>query len=127
MAKKSHKVGDWQPPTAERSAVGGDGGLWRRLSCRRVLATFQSPVPACGKSSGKSAGTGTRDWQNYSVVLDVAPNATGIGMGILLSGAGEVWISGMKFETVGLSVPVTVEKTAAKATPDAPVNLSFEK
>jgi hypothetical protein len=28
-----------------------------------VLATFQSPVPACGKSSGKSAGTGTRDWQ----------------------------------------------------------------
>ena len=63
MAKKSHKVGDWQPPTAERSAVGGDGGLWRRLSCRRVLATFQSPVPAHGKASRKSDGTGTRDWK----------------------------------------------------------------
>ncbi len=45
--------------------------------------------------------TGTRDWQNYAVVLDVDPKATGIGMGVLLSGAGEVWMSGMKFEVVG--------------------------
>ena len=49
LGKKSHQVGDWQPPIAERSAVNGAGGLWRRHSCRRVLATFQSPVPACGK------------------------------------------------------------------------------
>ena len=40
-------------------------GLWRRHSCRRVLATFQSPVPSCGKASGKSDATGTRtrDWK----------------------------------------------------------------
>jgi hypothetical protein len=69
---------------------------------------------------------GTRDWQNYSVVLDVAPNATGVGLGVLLSGAGELWISGMKFEVVGLNVPVTVEKTVAHGMADGPVNLSFE-
>ena len=36
---------------------------WRRHSCRRVLATFQSPVPVGGKSSGISADMGTRDWK----------------------------------------------------------------
>ena len=57
------------------------------------------------------------------MVLDVDPKATGIAMGVLLTGAGQVWISRMKFEAVGLDVPVTVEKTMAHPTPDAPVNL----
>ena len=63
MAKQSHQVGGGQTPTAEHSASDGGGGLWRRHSCRRVLATFQSPVPTCGKASEKSAFTGTRDWK----------------------------------------------------------------
>ena len=60
MSEPRHTTGDGQWPVAERSAVAGGGGLWRRHSCRRVLATFQSPVPAYGKASGKSAGPGTR-------------------------------------------------------------------
>jgi hypothetical protein len=71
---------------------------------------------------------GTRDWQNYSVVVDVAPNATGIGLGILLSGVGEVWISGMKVETVGLDLPVPVAPLAAVDTMhDGSTNRGFEK
>ena len=65
MSKPRHTTCEGQGPIAERSAVAGGGGLWRRHSCRRVLATFQSPVSAGGKLTRNSAATGTRtrDWK----------------------------------------------------------------
>jgi hypothetical protein len=67
---------------------------------------------------------GTTAWQHYDVVLDVPEDSTLIAFGILLSKAGEVWMSGVKFEVVGTSVPVT-SMIPPQAT--APANLGFDK
>ena len=67
---------------------------------------------------------GTTDWKVYDVVLDVPKKATGIAMGVLLTGPGTVWISGVNVESVGSDVALT--KTF-DVTPAAPVNLDFGK
>jgi hypothetical protein len=104
-------------------------GLWLRIDGDQAGNSGPKPLimDNMHQTGTDRAIKGTRDWQNYAVVLDVAPNATGIGLGVLLTGAGEVWISGMKFEVVDPTVPVTVEKSIAHALADAPVNLGFEK
>jgi len=51
-------------------------------------------------------------WQRYEVVLDVPKEATIGAFGVLLSGAGALWIDDVKLETVSLSVPVTSDKTS---------------
>jgi hypothetical protein len=68
---------------------------------------------------------GTTEWQRYEVVLDVPRDATGISFGILLNGAGEVWLSGTKLEVVGAEVPVT--NLLEKHLPEQPVNLEFNE
>ena len=50
---------------------------------------------------------GTTDWQFYEVVLDVAPEATAIAFGVLLSGAGRVWLNDFQFEEVSNEVKTT--------------------
>jgi hypothetical protein len=55
--------------------------------------------------------------------LDVPEDATGIAFGILLSGPGQVWLNGTKFEIVGLEAPAT--SSNQKSLPDKPVNLEF--
>jgi len=69
---------------------------------------------------------GTSGWQNYSVVLDVPQEATGIYIGVLLDGPGALWIAGTKVEVVGTEVPIT-GRLVNRVLPDGPVNLSFEK
>ena len=67
---------------------------------------------------------GTTGWQRYEVVLDVPQDSTGISFGILLDGAGEIWLSNTKFDVVGTDVPVTGGPGDRKI-PDKPVNLEF--
>lgn len=68
---------------------------------------------------------GTTDWKSCEIVLDVPEDAQMLAFGVLLSGTGQVWMDGIKFEIVGKDVPVT--GTAGKNTgPAAPVNLDFE-
>ena len=74
----------------------------------------------------KRAIRGTRQWTMCDVVLDVPPDATGISFGTLLSGPGEVWLSGVKFDVVGQDVPTTAD-ASNRALPATPVNLGFEK
>jgi hypothetical protein len=69
--------------------------------------------------------TGTRDWERYSVVLDVPERSSGIFLGILLSGAGQVWMAEAQVEPVGLDIPTTDLPSACGALPDHPENLSF--
>ena len=66
---------------------------------------------------------GTTDWRRYEVVLDVPKDATGIALGILLTGTGEVWLNGARFEVVGSDVAVTGSNYGK--IPDKPVNLDF--
>ena len=68
---------------------------------------------------------GTTSWTKYSVVLDVAPQSTGIAFGILLAGKGQVWLDDLKFEIVGSDVPTT-DQLSPKL-PKTPQNIGFEK
>jgi hypothetical protein len=69
---------------------------------------------------------GTQPWKTYDVVLDVPADATGIYFGVLLSGAGEVWINDVSFEVVGKEIPTTnPAPVQAPALPSHPVNLKF--
>jgi len=88
-------------------------GLWMRMDSGYLTASFDN-------MQGRPI-TGTSDWKPYSVVLDVAQSTTGINFGILLDGGGTVWLSGVKFEVVDNTVPVT----DIIATPNEPLNLDF--
>lgn len=67
---------------------------------------------------------GTLAWAKYDVVLDVPQAATGIAMGILQDGPGEVWLNSVAFAVVGNEVPVT---GTLPVVPDGPRNLTLEK
>ena len=66
--------------------------------------------------------TGTTDWTPYSVVLDVAERESEkIAFGVLLSGAGQIWIADVRIEAVGAEVPTT----GGPPLRDHPINLDF--
>jgi hypothetical protein len=64
---------------------------------------------------------GTKDWARYEVVLDVDADASDVAFGVLLSGAGQVWIDDAALEVVGKDVAPTT-----KAWPSETKNLDFE-
>jgi len=69
--------------------------------------------------------TGSNGWSKISVVLDVPEESESISFGVLLAGAGKVWIDSIRFEAVSLEVPSTnLEEPIVL--PDHPVNLDFE-
>jgi hypothetical protein len=69
--------------------------------------------------------TGTTDWQDYAVVLNVSQDATGIFFGVLLTGPGTVWLNGVKVEVVGSDVATTGASAGTKKRRDQPANLDF--
>ncbi len=50
---------------------------------------------------------GSRDWQEYEVVLNVPAHGTRIHYGIGLMGQGQIWLDHLTFEIVGPEVPLT--------------------
>jgi hypothetical protein len=90
-------------------------GLWMRVdgASQKSLAF---------DNMGDRPIKGTTAWQSYDVVLDVPQTATGIFFGVLMEGAGEVWLNSANFEVVGTEVPTTGASSSA-----GPTNLSFEK
>lgn len=72
------------------------------------------------------AAHGTADWQHFDIVLDVPQKADVIAFGTLLAGGGTVWVNGLKFEEVPLTVAVTGRPMqGASRGPAVPVNLDF--
>ncbi|MBK8906281.1 MAG: hypothetical protein IPM53_34210 [Anaerolineaceae bacterium] len=55
------------------------------------------------------APSGSTDWQQYTIVLDVPENVavSHIYYGLYLSGSGKVWLDDLQFDIVGDDVPVT--------------------
>ena len=69
---------------------------------------------------------GTHPWSTYDVVLDVPEDATSISFGILLSGAGEVWVNHVTLEAIGKEVEVTSPSPNQRpALLKTPVNMDF--
>lgn len=109
---KSENVANW-------------AGLWMRVD--KSTGASSSPKMLAFDNMQDRPVKGTQDWKNYQVVLDVPSDATGIAFGLLLNGSGNVLLSNVKIETVGLDVPLTAMSVAtAQPRPSAPTNLDFE-
>jgi len=67
---------------------------------------------------------GTRDWEEYQIVLDVPDQSKSITFGILLDGSGQAWLDDFKFAVVGKDVPVT-GRTRHEFSQE-PLDLGFE-
>ena len=65
----------------------------------------------------------TAAWQKYSAALYVPRNGDRIAYGVILEGAGQVWIDDMQVEVTGLGVlPAPSDRTVEQQ----PINLDFE-
>lgn len=71
--------------------------------------------------------SGTNDWNLYSIVLDIPEESISIHFGILLTGAGKVWVDDFKFNEVDLSVPSTNILNQDDQLPLEPINLGFDE
>jgi len=80
---KSKSVDDW-------------AGLWMRVDAGREFVSFDNMQNRPIK--------GDTDWTQYHVVLDVPEKSTSIHFGVLLSGAGSLWLDDFELEVVGLDV-----------------------
>jgi len=84
-------------------------GLWMRVDGPGGITAFYN--------SQDKPIKGSTDWQLRSVVLDVAPDAKAIALGVIDAGSGEVWMDDVKLEVVDKTTPVdgTPLGTLAKA------------
>jgi erythromycin esterase len=83
--------------------------------------------------------SGSSDWQQVAVVLDVPPIALGIQIGLLFNARNTLLVDDLKLEVVGTDVPVTKPSAPSTTTldsasiaasyarsPATPANLDFE-
>ncbi len=70
--------------------------------------------------------TGTTDWKQYSIVLDVPENSRLINYGVLIVNTGKVWIDNFQLKEVDKSVRTT-NMLKENTLPTSPVNLDFEE
>ncbi|MHC5249966.1 helix-turn-helix transcriptional regulator [Enterococcus sp. LJL90] len=100
--------------------VVGWAGLWMRMD-----GGFTDTILKFDNMQNRPI-QGTRDWNYYFTVLDVPVETTIINIGILLQGAGKIWVDSAKFEVVDHTVPTTdwKEEEIYQA---GPTNLDFEK
>ena len=92
----------------EPKDVSGWAGIWMRVDGKngKVLAfdnMQDRPV------------RGTMPAHPYEVVLDVSPDATGFGYGILLAGSGDLKVTDIVLETVSTDVATTNSKPPQKS------------
>lgn len=73
-------------------------GLWMRVDGPNGITAFYN--------SQDKPIKGSTDWQLRSVVLDVAPDAKAIALGVIQGGSGEVWMDDLKLEVVDKTVAV---------------------
>ncbi|MBU6142109.1 hypothetical protein KGO95_03270 [Patescibacteria group bacterium] len=93
-------------------------GLWMRVNDMNNRVTVFD-------NTEKRGFHGDGDWKKMDIVFDVPRESETISFGVLLSGAGKIWVSGLKFEVVGKSVPVTV-KSFSHELSKTPVNMDLE-
>jgi hypothetical protein len=103
------------------NANDGGGHLWLRVD------GSQRGTPLQFDNMNRSPVKGTTEWQQYSVVLDVPPEASALAYGFFVEGAGKMWVNGAKLEPVGPEVASTnMLSERPNSAPKAPVNLNFD-
>jgi hypothetical protein len=103
--------------SVESQDVSEWAGMWMRVDKEQKSVAFDNMQDRAIK--------GTQSWSTYDVVLDVPEDATGISFGILLSGAGEVWVSHVTLEEVGKETQTTGTKPDQRPLSKTPANLNF--
>ena len=68
--------------------------------------------------------TGSNNWQEYRVELDIPEDASSISFGALVNGPGQIWFDDISFEVVS-GAPVPAD-TAKPGPAHLPMNLDFE-
>ncbi|WP_338869203.1 AraC family transcriptional regulator [Myxococcus stipitatus] len=81
--------------------VDGWAGLWMRVEGP------DPKQPLAFDNMQSRALVGSRGCKRHEVVLDVPKEATTIMAGLIMSGTGQAWLDGVRFEVVDTSVPVT--------------------
>jgi hypothetical protein len=94
--------------------VDGWAGLWMR-----VEGTDPKQPLGFDNMQGRALAGSTKECKRYTVVLDVPQEASAIMAGLLLSGTGQAWLDGVRFEVVDSSVPVTDLLAARAAVPQS--------
>ena len=100
-----------------RDVSGNGAGLWLRIDSA-------DKRPLGFDNMAKRSVTGTTDWTDVSIVLDVPSDADVIMMGALLVGKGRMWVNSLSFEVVDKSVAVTA-KFEPLVLPKGPGKLDF--
>ncbi|MDX1388853.1 MAG: carboxypeptidase-like regulatory domain-containing protein, partial [Acidobacteriota bacterium] len=92
----------------------GWAGLWMRID---------GPDGSLGFDNMQRRGiTGTTDWTQYEIVLEVPGEAKAVVFGALLTGDGTAWIDSLEFEVLETVPAVMVSVSGVAADPDgAPV------
>lgn len=72
----------------------------------------------------KRAFQGDGDWRKLEVVLDISSDSSKISFGTLLVGQGRIWVSGLDFQVVDATVPVTAKSSMPELN-RKPVNLEL--
>lgn len=72
----------------------------------------------------KRAFRGDGDWRKLDVVIDIPGDSAKISFGVLLVGEGQIWVSGLDFQVVDATVPVTAKSSVPELS-KKPSNLEF--
>lgn len=81
--------------------VKGWGGLWMRID-----QTDSIRMQYFDNMYDRGV-TGTADWKEYDIVLDVPPDAKAIAFGAMLTGSGQMWVGKLSIDTVTTDVATT--------------------
>jgi len=92
-------------------------GLWMRVNDAADKATILDNME-------KRAFRGDGDWRKFEVVLDIPGDSAKISFGMLLVGQGRIWVSGLDFQIVDATVPVTAKSSVPELS-RKPVNLEL--
>lgn len=99
-------------------AVADWAGLWMRVDGPQGQ-TYQFD------NMSERPIVGTRDWQEYEIVLDVPNGSNIIAFGALLFGKGQIWADDFNFTEVEKTVATTDPERHETPLRDKPINLSF--
>jgi len=89
---KTKEVSDW-------------AGFWFRVDGQKKGEMLAFDNMKDGKTDRSI--TGTNDWKQYDLILDVPFNAKNIMYGALLSGEGQIWFENVTLEIVNSSILTT--------------------
>lgn len=88
-------------------------GMWMRVDDAKGSVSFDNmqdrPILA------------TTAWKKYEIVLSVPETSKSINYGVLVSGAGQIWMDNLSFEIVG-----NADEETGKTKMKAPSNSNFE-